>query len=113
MQVEVGFGDLRTEAVGVFDLHLAPVPEAGMQFIGARVSVECGDEEALRMLLHHLATSAARYDRRRIGVGEKRADFPARLPAFLADRMRSQDAERVAVISANYRFDFFAGHENL
>ena len=81
VQVEVGFGELRPEAVGVVDLHLAPIPEAGMQFIGAGVSVEGGHEEALRVLLHHLATSAARHDRRGVRLREKRADFPARLPA--------------------------------
>ena len=81
VQVKIGFGNLRTEAVGVVDLHLAPIPQARAQFIGAGVAVQRGHEEALRVLLHHLATSAAHYHRRRVGVREKRADFPARLPA--------------------------------
>jgi hypothetical protein len=56
---------------------------------------------------------AAHYHGCRIGVREKGSDLPTRRPFLLADRMRPQDAERIPMIAIDYRFNFFASHENL
>ena len=49
----------------------------------------------------------------RFGLREKRADLPTRLPALLADAVRTQNTKGVAMVAADYRFDFFHCHEKL
>jgi hypothetical protein len=46
-------------------------------------------------------------------VGQKGADFPAGLAAAFADAVGAEDAEGVAVVSANDSFDFFGCHAGL
>ena len=113
MEVKIGFGNLRPEAIRVVDLHLAPIPQVRAQFVGCGFAIQQGHEEALRVLLHHLASGPADHNGRGVCVREERPHFPARLVILLADRMRSQDAERIPMIAIDYRFNFFASHENL
>ena len=113
VQVEVGIGNLRTEAVGVVDLDLAPVPQARANDVGTGVPVHGGAEEALRVLLFHVAAHRSGEHHRRIGLRKEGAHFPARLAVLLADRMRSQDAEAIPVIAIDYRFNFLTSHESL
>ena len=110
VQVEIGIGDLRTETVGVLDGDLAAVPEFGADEIAVRLAVEDGAEEAFRVEARHVAALGTGFDRGRFGLGEKRAHFPARLPGLLPDAMRTEDAERIAVVATHYCFNFFSSH---
>jgi len=47
------------------------------------------------------------------GLRQKSADLPSGLPPASPYGMRAKDAERIAVVSANYRFDFFWSHAGL
>jgi hypothetical protein len=47
------------------------------------------------------------------GLGQKGADFPAGLAAAFPDGMGAEDAEGIAVVSADYGFDFFKSHAGL
>jgi hypothetical protein len=44
---------------------------------------------------------------------QESADFPTGLPAAFPDGVRAEDAEGIAVVSANYGFDFFGCHAGL
>src|SRR5215831_1030565 len=113
MEIEIGIGDLGTVPVSVLELHFAPVPKPRTKPIRRRIAVQAGHEESLLVPPGHLAAASVRHYKRRVRLRKERAYFPARLPVLSAHRMRSEDAERIAMIAVDYRFDFFAGHESL
>jgi hypothetical protein len=47
------------------------------------------------------------------GLRQEGADFPAGLPAAFPDAVGAEDAKGIAVVSANYGFDFFGSHVGL
>jgi hypothetical protein len=49
------------------------------------------------------------FNRRRLRL--KGPDFPALSGGRGGHRMRPENAERISVVTANYRFDFFVSHE--
>ena len=65
------------------------------------------------MGLFHGVELVAEAQRGGLGLRQKGANFPARLAAAFADGMRAEDAEGIAVVSANYRFNFFWSHTGL
>ena len=116
VQVEVGIGELRAEAVGVVDFDFAAVPQARAQSGSGRgIAVQ----QWRRRSPAGAACSMAQRGRpppppRPIPpAGETRAPPSGAGRLSLADAVRPEDAERVAVISANYRFDLFSSHEIL
>jgi hypothetical protein len=62
VEVEIGVGELRAEAVGIADFDFAPVKEPCANQIGRGIAVERGDEETSRVLLDH-GDSVGAHDR--------------------------------------------------
>ena len=62
------------------------------------------------MALLHRIDLIADAQRGGCGLRQKRADFPAGLPAAFADGVRAEDAEGIAVVPADYGFYFFWSH---
>ena len=115
VQVEIGIGELRPEAVGIFDLDLAAVPQAERAGgkAPARRSARRRRSPAVCCFTMGQRWPPARTTSARFGLRQKGAHLPAGLPAALAHAVRSQNAERVAVIPAHYRFNLFSSHESL
>src|SRR6185503_11427599 len=74
VKVELGVGELRTEAVGVVDFDFPFVPEADTEAIVTRLTVEGPAEKPLRVLLRHLDTLIAGDHRSPLGLREERPD---------------------------------------
>ena len=110
VQVEIGIGDPRTEAVGIVDGDFTAIPEAGANRVRMGIAVQSGAKEALRMHLRHGAAASVNQNFGRFRLGEERADLPSGLPALLADAVRPENTEGVPVISANDRFNLFSSH---
>src|SRR5581483_1071254 len=106
-------GNLRAEAVRIFDHLLRSVPKAQTQAVGLRVAFEQRDEKPLGMLLRHRASLAVVQHLGGLRLGQESADFPARLVTLLAHAVGSEHAERIPVISADDRFHLLRGHESL
>jgi hypothetical protein len=53
VEVEIGVGELRAEAIGIVDFDFAAVKEACANEIRHGIAVERADEEASRVLLDH------------------------------------------------------------
>src|ERR1017187_2893459 len=113
VEVEIGVGELRAEAIGVVDFDFAAVKEARANKVRHGVAIERGHEETARVLLDRGGALGADHYFDGFGLGEKRADFPAGLAAFAADAVRAQDAKGVAMVAANDGFNFFHCHESL
>ena len=113
VEVEIHVGDLRAEAVRVFDVDFTPVPLAGADEVTFRIAIQDGAEETLGMQLLHVAPLPAGFHRGRFRLGQKGAHFPAALPGLLAHPVRSEYAKGIAVVAADYRFDLFNSHESL
>ena len=113
VQIEVGIGDPRAEAVGIVNGGFAAVPQAGANRVRLGIAVQSGAKEALRMHLGHGAAASVNQNLGRFRLGEERADLPSGLSALLADAVRPENAKGIPVISANDRFNLFHSHESL
>ena len=110
VQVQLKIGDERAEAVGVFELDGGAVPQLGLKQILAGRAGEGGAEEAAVVSLLHGVDLVADAQRGGFGLRQEGADFPAGLATAFADGVRAEDTEGIAVVSANYGFDFFWCH---
>ncbi len=112
VQVDLGIGDQLAEAIGVFDLDVAPVPQVRAQSVPLRIARHLGAEEAVGVPLFHRPDLAVGQHLGGLGLRQKRAHFPARLPDFSANAMGAEDPEGIPVIPAHDRFNLCRGHES-
>ena len=83
VQVEVGLGDLRAEAVGVVDFDVAAVPQARADTVRGRARRPAmAQKKPCGVLLLHGRGCAARDDLGGFRLRQERAHLPARLAAF-------------------------------
>src|ERR1039458_3623048 len=110
VQVEIGIGDERAEAVGVLHLDAPAIPQQRSNQVALRAAFERGAEKALLVLFGHGVRLLADQHVGRFGLRQERAHFPAALRLLFPDAVRPQNAKRVAVVAADYGIDIFAGH---
>ena len=114
VQVKVGIGKLRAEAVGVFEFHFAGRPTGGRASGRAAGSpFSSGAKEALRVRLSMGQRWPPTTTSADSACGRNARTSQRAWPLLLPHAVRAEDAESVAVISADYRFDIFSSHESL
>src|SRR5581483_4157643 len=111
MQIEVA--DQGWKAVRIVELSLAAVFGGCAEAIRGDLSGQRRNEKAFRVLAGHRHGSVREHDRCRPGLRQKCSNLPARLCSPFASTVRSQDPERVAVISPDDCFYFLSSHASL
>ena len=118
MQVEIGIGKLRPEAIGIVDLDLTAVPASSHSRARSYRAPGSPSRTAQKNPWACFFSISQRMPPTTHGRADSACGRNARTsqrgcPPLLADRVRTEDAERVAVIAVDYRFNFFTSHESL
>lgn len=113
VEVQVEIGELWTEAVGIFELGLASIPEANADPVVAGITVYHGSEESGIVPFRHGAAPASINHFRRFCLRQEDAHYPASMAVLFAHAVGTEDSKCIAVISTYDCFYLCWGHESL